>query len=129
VSDNSAIVKGLYDAAARGDMNGFFDGLHPNVEWREAEGSPYAETRPFVGPQAVGGVLGRIATDIDQFAVVPQSFVEGGDTVVVEGRYQGKVHRTGKPLDAQFAHIWNLRNGKVVRFQQYTDTKQWAEAL
>jgi hypothetical protein len=25
--------------------------------------------------------------------------------------------------------VWQLRNGKVVRFQQYTDTKQWAKWL
>ena len=27
--------------------------------------------------------------------------------------------------DAQFAHIWKLRSGKVIEFQQYTDTQQW----
>ena len=31
-------------------------------------------------------------------------------------------------VDAQFAHVWQLHSGKVVRFQQYTDTKQWVEA-
>jgi len=35
---------------------------------------------------------------------------------------------TGKALDAQFTHVWQLRDGKVVRFQQSTDTKRWAEA-
>jgi hypothetical protein len=32
---------------------------------------------------------------------------------------------TGRPLDAQFVHRWSLENGKVVAFQQYTDTAQW----
>jgi uncharacterized protein len=47
---------------------------------------------------------------------------------VVEGRYRGTVKATGMPVDAQFAHVWHLRDGKVVRFQQYTDTGQWSEA-
>ena len=34
---------------------------------------------------------------------------------------------TGKPLDAQVAHVWDLRGGKVTRFQQYTDTWQVAQ--
>ena len=32
-------------------------------------------------------------------------------------------------LDAQFAHVYTLSGGKIVRFQQYTDTAQWKEAL
>jgi uncharacterized protein len=37
------------------------------------------------------------------------------------------VKATGKPLDAQVAHIWDFRDGKVVRWQQYTDTWQFAQ--
>lgn len=28
----------------------------------------------------------------------------------------------------QFAHVWGVRDGKVVRFQQYTDTGQFLKA-
>jgi hypothetical protein len=35
--------------------------------------------------------------------------------------------RAGKPLDAEVAHVWDFRDGKVVRFQQYTDTWQFAQ--
>jgi ketosteroid isomerase-like protein len=61
--------------------------------------------------------------------MVVKNLIDGGDTVVVEGRYYGKVRETGISLDAQFAHVWHLRDGKVVGFQQYTDTKQWADAI
>ncbi len=89
----------------------------------------YADGNPYIGPQAVAeGVFRRIASDVENFAVLPERFVEGGDTVVVEGRYRGTMKATGTAVDAQFAHVWQLRDGKVVRFQQYTDTKQWAEA-
>ena len=30
---------------------------------------------------------------------------------------------------AQFAHVWKLRGGKVVSFQQYTDTLQATKAV
>ena len=70
-----------------------------------------------------------MVSDVENFVVLPEHFIEGGDTVVVEGRYRGKMKATGTPVDAQFAHVWQLRDGKVVRFQQYTDTKQWADAL
>lgn len=126
---NGDWVKSLYEAAGRGDFPTFLSALDPQIEWREADGSPYAEAQPFKGPDAVGGVLGKIGGDVDGFAVIPQNVIDAGDTVVVEGRYRGTVKATGKPLDAQFAHIWRIAGGKVVAFQQYTDTRQWAEAL
>jgi ketosteroid isomerase-like protein len=46
---------------------------------------------------------------------------------VVEGRYTGKYKSTGAAIDAQFVHSWTLRGGKVVAFQQYTDTPQWQQ--
>lgn len=48
--------------------------------------------------------------------------------MIVFGRYQGKYARTGTSIDAQFVHAWWLRDGKVARFQQYTDTAQFARA-
>jgi ketosteroid isomerase-like protein len=73
-------------------------------------------------------VLQRLGSDVEHFTVSPERFVEAGDTVLVEGRYRGRMKATGRAVDAQFAHVWQVRNGKVVRFQQYTDTRQWADA-
>ncbi len=53
--------------------------------------------------------------------------VAAGDTVLVEGRCRATARATGKPLDAQVAHVFDLRDGKIVRFQQYTDTWHFAQ--
>ena len=129
MNTNSDIVKMLYDAFTKGDVQTVLDAFDPRIQWREAESFVYAEGNPYIGPQAVAeGVFQRIVSDVENFSVVPQQFVEGGDTVLVEGRYSGTVKATGTPVDAQFAHVWRLRDGKVVRFDQYTDTRQWADA-
>jgi hypothetical protein len=39
------------------------------------------------------------------------------------------VKATGTALSVQFAHVWRWRDGRIVAFQQYTDTKGWADAL
>ena len=49
--------------------------------------------------------------------------------VLATGRYQAKHKKSGKEINAQVAHVWTLKEGKVVVFQQYTDTKQVAEAV
>ena len=126
---NGAMVKGLYDAAGRGEGGVLIAALHPQVEWLEAEGSPYANGNPYVGPGAVVGLLGGLASEIADFRLNVVRVIDGGDTVVAEGRYTGKGAKSGKALDAPFAHVWHLRDGAVIRFQQYTDTRQWSEVL
>lgn len=123
------MVKALYEAFGRGDVAAVLGAFDSQIEWNEAENFLYADGNPYVGPQAVAeGVFQRLVANVDNFAVLPENYVEGGETVVVEGRYRGSMKATGTPVDAQFVHVWHLRDGKVVRFQQYTDTKQWADA-
>ena len=129
MSRNADVIKGVYDAFARGDVAAVLGVFDSQIHWMEAEGFLYAERNPYQGPQAVAeGVVQRIVTDVDGFTVTPQNYTDGGDTVVVEGRYRGTMKATSTPVDAQFAHVWQLRDGKVVRFRQYTDTGQWSEA-
>jgi len=129
MGQNGDTVKALYDAFGKGDVPAVLGGFDPQIQWREAENFLYADGNPYTGPQSVAeGVFQRIVSDVENFVVLPAQFIEGSDTVVVEGRYQGKMKATGTPVDAQFAHVWQLRDGKVVRFQQYTDTKQWRDA-
>jgi ketosteroid isomerase-like protein len=52
-----------------------------------------------------------------------------GDTVVVESRYHATARATGKPFDAQVVHVWDLKNDKVVRWQQYVDTWQVVDVM
>src|SRR5215207_5057156 len=127
---NADAVKRLYDAFGRGDVAAVLGAFDPAIQWREAEGFQYADGNPYVGPAAIAeGVFQRLITAVDQFRVIPGAIVDGGETVVTEGRYTGIVKATGKPVDAQFAHVWAFQDGKVVRFQQYTDTRQWSDAV
>lgn len=126
---NVDIVKGMYESFGKGDVPAVLERFHPEIQWNEAEGFLYDDGNPYVGPQAVAEkIFQHILGDVQDFAVIPATFIDGGDTVVVEGRYKGRMKATGTPIDAQVAHVWHLKDGKVVRFQQYTDTRQWARA-
>jgi ketosteroid isomerase-like protein len=126
---NVDIVKGVYSAFASGNVPAVLGAFDAGIQWLEAEGFLYADGNPYAGPMGVAqGVFQRIVTDMDGLTVIPEQFIDGGDAIVVEGRYKGMWKATQAKVDAQFAHIWHIRDGKVVRFQQYTDTRQWADA-
>jgi ketosteroid isomerase-like protein len=128
MSENVETVRGVYEALARGDIPAVLGVLDENVEWYEAEHITYWPGGPFMGRQAVAdGVFARIPQDFDGFTIDIGRIVGCGDTVLVEARYRATVRATGKPLDAQVAHVWDLRDGKVVHWQQYGDTWQFAE--
>ncbi|MBA3888272.1 MAG: nuclear transport factor 2 family protein [Acidobacteria bacterium] len=129
MSDIVAIVRGVYEAFDRGDVAAVLGAFDERIEWLEAVGFLYADGNPYKGPQAVAeGVFQRILADVENVALSRRHLIGGQDAVVVEGRYTGRMRATGTPLDAQFAHVWRLRNGRVVAFQQYTDTHQWSVA-
>ena len=80
--------------------------MDPAINWNEAEGTPLADRNPYVGPQAVGeGVFGRMMAAIDNFTAVPGTFIDGGDDVVVLGRYRGTMKDGGATLDCPFCHV------------------------
>jgi ketosteroid isomerase-like protein len=127
---NVEIIQSLYAAFARGDGPDVLAKMDPAIVWNEAENFPYADRNPYVGQAAVAeGIFFRLATEWDRFQTLPAEFLDADDTVVVLGRYQATYKATGAPLNAQFAHIWRLRDGKVTAFQQYTDTAQAARAV
>lgn len=127
---NAERIRAVYDAFGRGDVPAVLGSFDPEIVWMEAENFKYADRNPYRGPQAVAeGVFMRIAQDLDNFRVNVEEIIDGGDTVVALGRYTGSGKRTGQPLNAQFVHVWRLRDGKVVRFQQYADTAQLARVI
>ena len=125
---NSEIIQGVYDAFAKGDVPAVLGAMDANIEWTEAEGFMYGGT--FVGPEAVlSQVFIRLATEWEGFAAVPEQLVDGGDNVVALGNYSGKYLKTGKSVTVPFAHAWTFRDGKIVKFVQYTDTLVIAREL
>jgi ketosteroid isomerase-like protein len=104
--------------------------MHQHIEWREAENFIYADRNPYRGPEAVlEGVFMRLASEWADFKVTPEEWLDAGNHIVVLGTYSGRHKESGREVRAQFAHIWGVTHGRVARFQQYTDTKQFADAI
>jgi ketosteroid isomerase-like protein len=126
VMSNVNFVRDLYTEFGSGDVPAVLGGMSADIEWREAENNPYQMSgSAWVGPDAIlQNLFMRLATEWDTFTVLPKDLHDAGDTVVAEGRYTGTYKETGRSLDAQFCHVFKIRDGKVSSFQQFTDTAQ-----
>ncbi len=128
VDANRALVEQAYDDFASGDVDAFLAILDPEVTWTDAEGYPYAGT--YVGPDALlEGLISRIGAEWVDYVVLPDVFVADGDRVVALGTYRGTYKATGKSVEAPFAHVWQVVDGKVVGFRQFTDGPPWQRAI
>ena len=71
----------------------------------------------------------RLGSEWDGFAVHPKTFHGAGDSVIVEARYSGTYKATGKSMDTQVCHVWDVKDGKLTRFQQYVDTAKLHDVI
>ena len=125
-----ALIRNLYEAFAKGDVPAVLAAMSPDIVWNEAENYPYADGNPYRGPEAIlAGVFARIGSEWDGFAAVPEEYIDGGDTIVVLGRYRGTYRASGRSMDAQMVHVWRLADGRITRFDQRVDTLQSARVM
>jgi ketosteroid isomerase-like protein len=129
-ADPRQIAQTVYTAFAAGDMDTFTGLMSPDIVWMEAEGNPYADMNPYIGPEAVmSGLIARLVAEWDDFSVTPEEFVTEGNRVVVFGRYRETWKTTGARINIPFVHSWTIEEGKIVAFQQYTDTATLAATM
>lgn len=122
------IIEDHYAASARGDLDGMVAPFAPDVEWIEMAGFPYAGT--YRGPAAVReGVFERLGAEWVGYQAAPEDLVADGEHVVAFGTYSGTYGATGKAMSARFVHHWTVRDGRVVRFEQFTDTHLVRQAM
>ena len=102
--------------------------LAPDVEWVEGdiEGLPYRGAHH--GPEAVGrDVFAQIPGAYESFELVPQEWVDGGDTIVMLGRVT--VRLDGRESSQRVAQVWKFQDGKITRFESFQDTLATARVL
>lgn len=127
---NLGVVSSIYDAFANGDIAAVTGAMDENIIWNEAENFPYADGNPYVGPDAVTtGVFARLGGDWEYWNLSVEDMMTSGDKVIVLGRYEAKNKQTEKEINAQFAHVWTVKDGKAIEFQQYADTAQVQAAM
>ena len=118
---NVELVKSVYAAFGAGDVPKVLGAMHPQIQWSETAGFKYGGV--YRSPQAVlENVFAKIPADFESFAVDVERLIDGGNVIVMQGHYVTKGKATGKSLRAAVAHVFEISDGKIVRFDQYVDS-------
>ena len=123
------LARALYAALAAGDRDQLDALLHPEFTGRTAEGMPFSIGGQHDGPAAMRrNGWGAIARHFEARAE-PDRFLDLADgRLLVTGRYRGRGKQGGATLDAAFAHLIAVDQGRIRSLEQYTDTARWREA-
>jgi len=116
------IVRAFYDAVSRADAAAVVSLLHADLHWTEAEGFPYYSGTWRQPQDVVDKLLVPLVRDWNNFSAIADDFIVEGDRVVSLGAYSGVNKATGRAMRAPFAHVWHVTDGKLARFDMYTDT-------
>jgi ketosteroid isomerase-like protein len=125
--ENVDLVKGGYDDFNSGNIEGLTARFDPEIEWVEPGGGN-APAGTFKGPESiVNDVFNLVPANFDEFSCTVAEADDQGDAVVVTADFKGK-NKSGADLDMQAKHTWQVRDGKVVRFENEIDQAAWAQA-
>jgi ketosteroid isomerase-like protein len=122
-NENEKVVVDAYDAFLRGDLAWLFACLTDDVEWIEPgppERIPTAGVRR--GREGVAEFVRRAHETFELQAFEPRTIVSIGNEVVVVGTFRRRAHSTGKVEAGDWVHLFRLRNGRIRRYQAFTDT-------
>jgi uncharacterized protein len=120
---NLDIIKSTYEGKTS-EENGrnLANYVSRNISWTEAKGFPYGGT--YIGLEDITrNVFSRLGSEWIDYKFIPENYVAEGDNVVAYGTYSGVYKKTGKAMNARVAHLWKLKNGKIISFEQFVDSK------
>lgn len=125
---NFEIIKAHYAGSDSKDLAAMLAPLTAETRWTEMAGFPCAGT--YIGPEAVvEHVFMALGAAWDGYTLKLERLIDGGDSIVGVGTYSGIYRATGKAMTARVTHVWDLKDGKVTHFEQFTDTALVAEAM
>lgn len=68
------------------------------------------------------GMLMPAMQEWEPYVLTPNEFICDGNEVVSVGRFEGTTRMTGKHVEVDYSHIWEVRDGKIARHRQFIDT-------
>jgi ketosteroid isomerase-like protein len=107
------VLEVIYDAAARGDLETFIAGMHPDVEINEPGWLPYG--RVYRGVEGLNELLVAATKVIDLSTVTVQAMIADGDRGFVEV----SAHVAGTGAATVIGEHWTVKDGKPWRCRVY----------
>ncbi|MGI0072229.1 MAG: nuclear transport factor 2 family protein [Nitrosotalea sp.] len=118
MQENVELIKQFCKYYELRDKESYLKLCDDNIVWI----STRAEGGMCVGKkQMFDEYLPQFHAQFKKFYGIHEEFLDAGENVVVLGKYQ-ITSNTDENFESPFAQIYTIKNGKIVKFRQYTDS-------
>jgi ketosteroid isomerase-like protein len=111
---NAELVRGGYEAFARGDVGAVMRLFHPDIEWHV--GGRNALTGDYRGHDEVMSFFGRLTEMTGGSFRLEIHDITASDEHVV-AILDAHAERDGRPYDSHVIHVWHVEDGKAREFR------------
>jgi uncharacterized protein len=114
-------LRAAYEGFGRRDMELILSVMDPEIEWDATDA--LAHTGVYQGHAGVTEYIGSLSEAWTEFHLNPEQFTESGDGahVMVLGSVKGRLAANSQDVEARFAHVLQLDEGKVTRLKVCLD--------
>ncbi|MGZ5333019.1 MAG: nuclear transport factor 2 family protein [Solirubrobacterales bacterium] len=127
MSEYVETVKSAYAALNEGDIEGALAALHRDAEWHESGALPDASVAR--GREEIKSLLDRFLSSWDQFEQRVEATEATGDRVLALIHLEARGAGSGASVEADYAHVWTMRDGLGARVDAYYDREAATAAL
>ena len=125
---NIETVKKMYDLFDAKDNEGVRHIFDRNIKWNQMKGFPNGGQ--YIGVDTIfEKIFGGFRQNWTNWKATITRYVDSGDGVFVIGFYEGTYKQTGKSMKADFVCEYKVKEGKIMEFNQYTDTFLIGQAM
>jgi uncharacterized protein len=125
---NADLIRPIFEEWGRGNWQPRFDIYHPHMEWGWSDEFPglagvyedHRDPNPRLRSWLSGWELWRAVAD---------EYLELGDYVVVLASYHGRGKGSGVEIRQEGAHVFKLRDGRVVRLEIFVNRTSAIESV
>ena len=121
-------LRTAYEGFARRDMPAVLSVMDPDIEWDATDA--LAHTGMYHGHDGVTEYITSLSAAWNDYELVPEQFTDSGDGahVMVLGVVRGTL-TSGQEVEARFAHVLQLENGKITRLKVCLDREAALRAM
>jgi uncharacterized protein len=117
-----------YEAFNHRDLEGLVTLFDPDATWIPSA-SAWGAGQVYHGHDGIARLFEELERDWQEFQSIPEEFREVGDFILTLGYVQATPKEGGHEIRSPTAWIWEMRDGKALRLQAYTDPGRALEAL
>jgi ketosteroid isomerase-like protein len=125
-SERIAVAQKLWDAWQRGDIDGMFELIDPDIV--STQFPEQVDVRPYYGHDGVREVMVDWIGTWDDYEIKLLDLREVGESVVAKLHQRGRGKGSGVAMEGDVWFVWRMRGGRMVRWQMFSSEAEALEA-